>query len=74
MTVDGKRNHGRPKLRPGERRYGQKPDDDRDGRGPRTLAWYDPSRYTTQCRGGYNRGEGEKNPSSVVYMYVNMYA
>ena len=34
MTVDGKRNRGRPKLnqaemaRPGERGYGQKPDDD----------------------------------------------
>ena len=39
-------------ARPGERRYGQKPDDDRDGRGPRTLACHDPSRHTTQCRGG----------------------
>ena len=28
-TVDGKQIRGRPKLRrPGERRYGQKPDDD----------------------------------------------
>ena len=32
MTVDGKQNRGRPKLRwrdlTGDRRYGQKPDDD----------------------------------------------
>ena len=40
-------------ARPGERRYGQKPDDDRDGRGPMTLACHDPSRHTTQGRGGY---------------------
>ena len=39
-------------ARPGERRFGHKPDDDRDGREPRTLACHDPSRYTTQCRGG----------------------
>ena len=35
MTVDGMRNRGRPKAemaRPGERGYGQKPDDNRDGR------------------------------------------
>ena len=37
-------------ARPGERRYGQKPDDDR---GPRTLVCHYPSRHTTQCRGGY---------------------
>ena len=53
MTVDGKRNREQAEMaRPGERRYGQKPDDDRDGRGPRTLACHDPSRHTTQCRGG----------------------
>ena len=28
-------------LGPGERRYGQKPDDDRGDRGPRTLACHD---------------------------------
>ena len=28
-------------ARPGEKGYGEKPDDDRDGRGPRTLACYD---------------------------------
>ena len=56
MTVDGKRNRGRPKLRwrdlvrddmATNHNY-----DDRDGRGPRTLACHDPSRHTTQCRGG----------------------
>ena len=57
MTVDGKRNRGRPKLRWGDlvrddNNYGQKPDDSRDGRGLRTLACHDPSRHTTQCRGG----------------------
>ena len=41
--LDGKRNRGRPKLRarPGERGYGQKPDDDWYGRGPKTLACHD---------------------------------
>ena len=55
MTVDGKRNRGRPKLRWRDLvrdDNGQKPDDDRDGRGPRTLACHDPSRHTTPCRGG----------------------
>ena len=35
-------------ARPGERGYGKKPDDDRDGRGPKTLACHDPSRHTTK--------------------------
>ena len=55
MTVDGKRNRGRPKLRWRDLvrdDNGHKPDDDRDGRVPRTLACHDPSRHTTQCRGG----------------------
>ena len=38
-------------TRPGERRYGQTQDGDRNGRGPRTLACHDPRRHTTQCRG-----------------------
>ena len=55
MTVDGKRNRGRPKLSWRDLvrdDNGQKPDDDRDGREPRTLACHDPSRHNTQCRGG----------------------
>ena len=51
MTVDGKRNRGRPKLRWRDL-VRDKTDDDRYGRGPRTLACHDPSRHTTQCRGG----------------------
>ena len=39
-------------ARPVERRHGQKPDDDRDASGPKTLACHDPSRHTTKCRGG----------------------
>ena len=42
MMVGGKRNRGRPKLRwrdlVKEDIYGQKPDDDRDGGRPKTLA------------------------------------
>ena len=55
MTVDGERNRGTPKLRwrdlVRDDIYDQKPDNDRDGRGPRTLACPDPSLHTTQCRG-----------------------
>ena len=54
MTVDGKRNRGRTKLRWGDlvKDDMAMPDYDRDGRGPKTLACHDPSRHTTQCRGG----------------------
>ena len=54
VVVDGKQNRGRPKLmaRPGERGYGQKPDDDWDGRRQKTLACHHSSRHTTKCRGG----------------------
>ena len=36
-------------ARPGEIGYGQKPDDDWDGGGPKTLACHDPNRHTTKC-------------------------
>ena len=54
MTVDGKRNRGRPKLKRRDlvKDDGQKRDVDRDGRGQKTPACHDPSRHTTQCRGG----------------------
>ena len=39
-------------ARPGERGYGQKPDDDREYKRQKTLACHDPSRHTTKCRGG----------------------
>ena len=52
MTVHGKRNRGRPKLRwrdlVKDDMARNQNDDDRDGRGPKTLACHDPSQHTTQ--------------------------
>ena len=39
-------------ARPGESGYGQKPDVDRDGGRPKTLACHDPRRHTTKYRCG----------------------
>ncbi len=39
-------------ARPGERGYGQKPDDNWDSRRDKTLTCHDSSRPTTKCRDG----------------------
>ena len=52
-------------ARRGERGYGQKPDDNSDGRRPKTLACHDPSRHTTKCRGGKVR--------RIITAFMTMY-
>ena len=54
MSLDVKRNRGRPKVRWRDlvKEYGEKPDDNCDGGRQKTFADHDSSRHTTKCRGG----------------------
>ena len=53
-------------ARPGERGYGKKPDDNRDGRCQNTLACHDSCRHTRKC---VWMRKGEK----TVYIYTVQY-